>query len=307
MVHSLAEVSVLILARNEAENVGPCLSAVCSQEGKRPREVILLDSGSTDGTLEIARRFPVHIEQIPPHTFHHARTRNYAASLAHGEYLVYLAADACPATNTWLESLLAPLEDSDVAAAYGRHLPKGEATAERQATLAAVYGEKRIIKDKTRKRDLGYRCYHLSTVNAVLRRSAWSATKFPEDVKVFEDIAIGKRLIDGGWKIVYEPRAAVYHSHNHSSDALFKRYFDLGVTWRRLGMWDSAVRASVLRDALRLVSGKNHRHPNGSQTSGRYSSLGLTAAKYVGISLGLNERLLPLRIKKKLSAFQLFD
>jgi len=307
MNHPIAEVSVLILARNEAENVGPCLSAVCSQECKRPREVILLDSGSTDGTLDIARRFPVRIEQIPPHTFHHARTRNYAASLARGEYLVYLAADACPVANTWLESLLQPFGDPAVAAVYGRHLPKGEATAERRTTLAAVYGEERIIKDKSKKRDLGYRCYHLSTVNAALRRAAWSATKFPEDVKVFEDIAIGKRLIDAGWKIVYEPHAAVYHSHNHTSDALLKRYFDLGVTWRRLGMWDAAVRASLVRDALRLVSGGNHRRPNGSQPSSHYSSFGPTAVKYLGISLGLNERLLPLRIKKKLSAFQLFD
>ncbi len=307
MNRTLPEVSVLILARNEVANIGACLSAVFSQECVRPREVIVLDSGSVDGTLEITRRYPVRIEEIPNGTFHHARTRNDAARLACGELLVYLAADALPASKTWLEDLLAPFEDPRVAAVYGRHLPKRGATLERQATLAAVYGEERIIKDKTRKGDLGYRCYHLSTVNAALRRAAWSVTKFPEDVKVFEDIAIGKLLIDAGWKIVYEPRAAVFHSHNHSSDGLLKRYFDLGVTWRRLGMWDATIRASVVRDALRLVAGGNHGRPNANGPSSRSGGLSLTAAKYLGISLGLNERFLPRRFKKKLSAFQLFD
>ncbi len=270
-------------------------------------EIILIDLGSTDRTIEIASTFPVEIHCITAGSFHHARTRNYAASLASKEYLVYLAADAWPATNTWLESLLAPFSDRGVAAVYGRHLPKEGATAERRATLATVYGEKQITKDMAAKRDLGYRCYHLSTVNAALRREAWSATKFPEEVKVFEDVAIGKRLIDGGWKIVYEPRAAVYHSHNHSSDALFKRYFDLGVTWRRLGIWDAEVRASLVRDALRLVSGGKRPAAKDRRQSSRYSSLSLAGAKCLGISLGLNERLLPLSIKKKLSAFQLFD
>ncbi len=299
--------SILVLTKNEERNIARCLTAVLRQTVMGESEIILIDSGSTDRTIEIASTFPVEIHCIPAGSFHHARTRNYAASLASKEYLVYLAADAWPATNTWLESLLAPFSDRGVAAVYGRHLPKEGATAERRATLATVYGEKQITKDMAAKRDLGYRCYHLSTVNAALRREAWSATKFPEEVKVFEDVAIGKRLIDGGWKIVYEPRAAVYHSHNHSSDALFKRYFDLGVTWRRLGIWDAEVRASLVRDALRLVSGGKRPAAKDRRQSSRYSSLSLAGAKCLGISLGLNERLLPLSIKKKLSAFQLFD
>ncbi len=299
--------SILILCKNEERNIARCLQAVLGQRGFEESEIILIDSGSTDRTAEIAADFPVKIHHIAAESFHHARTRNYAAQLAKGESLIFLAADACPATDTWLESLLAPFGDPEVAAVYGKHLPRPGATAERRATLATVYGEKQVVKSLAAKRDLGYRCYHLSTVNAALRREAWLATKFPEEVKVFEDVAIGKRLIDSGWKIVYEPRAAVYHSHNHSSDALLKRYFDLGVTWRRLGMWDAEVRASVVRDALRVVSGGKRVSAGDPQPSGRSRRWRPAAAKYLGMSLGLNEQLLPLRVKRKLSAFQLFD
>lgn len=302
----MIQVSILILARNEAGNIGPCLEAVFSQTCGKPFEVILVDSESEDATVEIARGFPVRIEQIAAASFHHARTRNYAASLATGDFLVYLAADALPASPTWLESLLAPFDDPQVAGVYGRHLAKAGATAERRATLATIYGEFPLIKDRSRKRELGHRCYHFSTVNAALRRAVWEQVQFPE-VKVFEDVAIAKRVIESGWKIAYEPRAAVFHSHNHTPDNLLKRYFDIGVMWRRTGVWDRDFRASLVRDAWRLVrNGNGNGHHNGNGRS-RRSSLRLNAAKFAGVALGLNERLLPLRVKKRLSAFRLFD
>ena len=302
----MTKVSILILAKNEAANIGPCLEAVFSQKCGRTFEVVLVDSGSEDGTLEIARRFPVFIKQIPAASFHHARTRNYAASLAGGNFLVYLAADALPASDTWLESLLAPFDDPMVAAAYGRHLPRAGATAERSATLATIYGEHPLVKDRSRKRELGHRCYHFSTVNAALRRAVWEQVKFPE-VKVFEDVALSKRLIEAGWKIAYEPQAAVFHSHNHTPDNLLKRYFDIGVTWRRMGIWDGDFRASLVRDAWRLVLGRKGGARNGGEQAREPGQLQRTAAKFAGVALGLNERLLPLKLKKRLSAFQLFD
>jgi len=298
--------SILILTRNEAGNIGRCLDGVFSQKFERAMEVIVVDSGSTDATVEIARRYPVRVEQIPAGSFHHARTRNYAAGLASGEFLVYLAADAFPASEGWLESLLEPFADREVAAVYGRHLAKEGATLERCATLATIYGESPLVKDRSRKRELGHRCYHFSTVNAALRRAVWEQVNFPE-VKVFEDVAIAKRLIEAGWKIAYEPRAAVYHSHNHEPDKLLKRYFDIGVMWRRLGLWDRDFRASLVRDAWRLVragGGNGHKNGNGVRPRG---SLRLNAAKFAGVALGLNERLLPLKAKKRLSAFHLFD
>src|SRR5581483_3146453 len=109
-------VSILILSKNEEANIAACLDAVYSQKPAVPYEVIVVDSGSTDRTVEIASRYPVRLEQIPPEEFHHARTRNHAASIAGGDILVYLAADACPASAGWLNSLVSNFDNKSVAA-----------------------------------------------------------------------------------------------------------------------------------------------------------------------------------------------
>lgn len=301
--------SILILCKNEAANLGPCLDAVFGQRGVGEFEVIVVDSGSTDGTIEIARQYPIQLKQIPAEDFHHARTRNYAASLANGGYLVYLAGDARPTADDWLQRLLGHFDDPDVAAVYGRQVAKEGATRERRATFNLLYPAKPVVKDRAKKRELGYRYYHFATVNAAIRRSVWEAGRFPDEVKVFEDIAIAKIILDRGLKIVYEPEAAVYHSHNHSLQDVIRRYFDTGATWRRLGMWDAEARASMIRDALRILQLPwGERHQNGEPGSPpERLSVTEVAAKSFGFALGLNERFLPLVVKRRLSAFKLFE
>ena len=307
MASDMIETSVLVLTKNEERNIGACLEAVYSQKDVGPFEVVVVDSSSTDATLEIARRYSVRIEQIPAAAFHHARTRNFAATLARGEFLVYLAADAFPATTDWLSMLLSNFSDPAVAAVYGRHLPKAGSTLERQDALDAVYGGERFVKDLSNGEGLGYRCYHFSTVNAAIRKSVWQVMPFPEDIKVFEDLGIAKRILDGGRQIVYEPRAAVFHSHNHTTMGLFKRYFDGGVIWKQLGIWNDRTRSSMLRDMGRLVRKKLKRF-DGSGTSHKAgASLRQDLAKAAGLFLGLHERYLPLTLKRRLSAFRLFD
>ena len=116
--------SILIPAKDEALNIRNCLDSVFSQASNNQFEVIVVDSGSTDGTPEIVESYPVRLYHIPAQEFHHAGTRNYLASLAQGEYLVYLNADAFPTSPNWLNSLTSNFSDSSIGAAYGRHLPK---------------------------------------------------------------------------------------------------------------------------------------------------------------------------------------
>src|ERR1039457_6602344 len=95
---NVVETSVLVLAKNEEHNVPKCLDAIFSQRVKSDFEVVFIDSGSSDRTVEIAKQYSVQLHQIPPEQFHHSRTRNLAATLSRGKFLVYLAADAFPAT-----------------------------------------------------------------------------------------------------------------------------------------------------------------------------------------------------------------
>src|SRR3984893_9787316 len=136
---NMVKTSILVLTKNEAHNIDACLKAVYSQGAVDPFEVILVDSGSTDATLEIARHFPVRIVQIPAENFHHAQTRNFAASLADGEILVFLVADATPVSDSWLSSLIANFEDPEVGAVYGRQFPKPGSSLEREDALSALY------------------------------------------------------------------------------------------------------------------------------------------------------------------------
>lgn len=304
----MIETSVLIPAKDEALNIRACLDAVFSQAASTKFEVILVDSGSTDGTPEIVSGYPVRLYRIAPEAFHHARTRNYLASLAQGTYLVYLNADAFPTSPNWLNSLLSNFSDSSVGAVYGRHLPKPDCNLERQVVLSAMYGGEKVIKEPSRRQELGYRYYHLSTVNAAIRRDVWESTGFPEELKIYEDVGIAKRILDGGWRIVYEPSASVYHSDNHTSQGLFKRYFDLGVIWKQLGMWDDTTKSSLFRDGCRLLRRKlTVGNGNRDRSPARFRSLVQDTAKYAGLMLGKNEHLLPLSIKRRMSGVRLFD
>jgi rhamnosyltransferase len=303
-----AQTSILIVTKNEAHNIEACLEAVYAQKGIAPFEVILVDSGSTDATLDLARRFPVKIRDIPAGSFHHARTRNLAASLASGDVLVYLVADAVPASDTWLSNLLRAFDDPGVGAVYGRQFPKQQASAERQDALNTIYGEKRIVKDPGHRNGLGYAFYHFSDVNAAIRRRIWEEVQFPEDLKVFEDLGIAKRILDRGWKIVYEPEAAVFHSHTHTTIGLFKRYFDIGYTLKILKIWDEpGTRSSLARDAWKLLKGKFKRARDSKTRGSARHGIKQDVAKSLGMFLGLNENYLPRGVKRRLSAFRVFE
>jgi rhamnosyltransferase len=303
----MIETSILIPTKNGAQDLDTCLAAIYSQKGTRPFEVIVIDSGSTDATLEIARRYPVRIEQIPPETFHHARTRNYGAGLAKGDALVFLSQDAIPASDAWLAAFLSNFNDPAVGAVYGRQLPKAESGLERRTAFAAMYGEARIVKMPMDGVGLGHKYYHFSNANSAIRKKVWEATRFPDELKVFEDVGIAKRILDSGWSVVYEPEAAVYHSHDFPLDVIFKRYFDIGVVYQRLGIWNDRSRASLRRDGWRAFKGKLFFSVKEERPEGIGSSLVKDVGKYVAIQLGRNERLLPRAVKKKLSLYGLFD
>jgi rhamnosyltransferase len=303
----MVALSVLLLTKNGGRDVERLLPKLYDQKGVGSLEVIAVDSGSTDGTIDLLQRHPLHLEQIPAEAFHHARTRNFAASLARGEVLIFLSQDAIPASSHWLSNLISNFDDEKVGAVYGRQIPKPGSFAERQETMDTVYGAHRIVKDPAHRNGLGYRFYLFSSVNAAIRRSVWQATRFPEELKVFEDLGIAKRILDGGWKIVYEPQAAVHHSHNHSTLGLFRRYFDIGYTLKRLEIWDApGTRKSLWRDGCKMLKKKIGRSRDVSIKRSPGDGIQEDIAKSVGLFLGLNQACLPLILKRHLSAYRVF-
>jgi len=248
--------SVVIPVKNGGELLRRVLAAVTDQETPWTYEVLVIDSGSTDGSSEVVRAFDgVALHTIDPGEFGHGRTRNLGAALTRGEYVAYLTQDALPADRHWLRRLVAALEaDPAIAGAFGRHLPypdAGPLTARELREHFAGFGSAdtihRIEDPQRYRRDPGYRqrLHFFSNNNSCLRRSVWERIPFPE-VDFAEDQLWARTVIEAGYATVYVPGACVYHSHDFGVLETFRRAFDEGRAFKRYFDYDLVPGVSVL-------------------------------------------------------------
>lgn len=227
------DVSIVIPAKNEVASVSRCLRGVFSQKTRRVIEVILIDSGSTDGTVAEAEKFAgLTLIRIGPEEFGHGRTRNLGAGKAKGDFLVFLNADAWPADDRWLDDLVAAFEDDAmVAGVYSRHLPKADAPLYMVRDLEKSMPRFRMVRDQAGKLDFAL----FSTVSAAIRRNVWQKFPFDEDVPIAEDQEWAKKILGEGYKIVYEPSSVVFHSHRYSPRQMFRVKYQVGKAGRAMG------------------------------------------------------------------------
>src|SRR5262249_24259191 len=167
--------SIIIRCRDEAAHLGGVLDAVLAQTDVPAFEVLALDSGSQDGTLELLARHPVRVEHLPSEAFTFGRALNRGAAVARGDLLVYLSAHCRPLTPRWLAALVAPFADASVVATFGRQVPLPgvnpiEAIAMRRNFPPAPPALVRF-----------------SNANGALRRAAVLARPFDEEIPAAED------------------------------------------------------------------------------------------------------------------------
>jgi len=277
-------VSIIIPTYNGGETFRQCLSMIASQKYPASVETIIIDSGSADGTLNAARDFGAHILSIPQADFHHSRTRNHALKAVSYPKVVFLVQDAIPTSNTWLTTLSDTLETHDVVAASGVHFPhtwadlyarvevdfhrKYLGSAFRTFTLDYSFEEHESYERLLRK-------IRLDNVSAIYRTEIIRNNPFPE-VQYGEDMAWAYSIFKKGYKIAYNPAAAVYHSHNRSSDYRFSR-----------ALIDSLAKAMILsrvREDLSHVSFNQYQdvHENILRSSARMTESFLASFNPVG-------------------------
>lgn len=211
-----SEISVIVRTRNEARHLPAALAVLTGQRLESRPEVVVVDSGSTDGTLDIARGTADRLVEAPAGPFSFGRALNLGAEAAHGHILVLLSAHALPAGPDWLAELTAPLNDMRVAGVYGRQLPRPDAWPPVAVDYRRCYGPLAAVHD--RPEDVFF-----SNANSTLRRDLWRRFPFDEGLPACEDQDWARRAVCAGYRIAYRPTAAVYHSHNEGPLSLIRR------------------------------------------------------------------------------------
>jgi rhamnosyltransferase len=194
----------------------------------------VIDSGSTDGTAELARRHGASVHRISRDEFEHGATRNLGVSLSGGEYVAFIVQDAVPLDERWLAAMVENLErDKLVAGVYGRQIPRPESSPLTRALVnswptADLERREQYMEDPTlyhtlppaERRSLAT----FDNVSSCVRRSVWEEIPF-ERTGFGEDVRWGKRVVEAGYKIVYEPRSAVFHSHERGALYDLRRHY----------------------------------------------------------------------------------
>jgi rhamnosyltransferase len=221
------DTTIIILTKNGGANFPKLLERIYSQQYRGSFEVIVIDSGSTDGTLEEARKYPVLLKEIQPQQFHHSRTRNLGAKLAQGKYTVYITQDALPLDNNWLQKLTVNFNDPRVAVVVGRQIAWESTKPPEKFFYHYNFPDFRIVV-KSGAEDNYRDNIFISNVNAAYRKHYWDKHRFKEDIVMAEDKMIAALILADGGTIIYEPGAAVYHSHDHGIKSVFTKWRGFG-------------------------------------------------------------------------------
>ena len=242
-------VSVIMRSCNEAWALRETLPALEAQEYKN-RELIVIDSGSTDGSTELIRRaHPKHFIQIAPHQYNPARVLNHGLQLARSEFGVFLNADATPLGSGWLRPLVEALLDARVAAVFGRQIPRPGCHAVFAHDYERCFGPNR---------ESAHWDHFFSMASSGLRRDLWARRGFNSQMQYSEDDEYTRWCRCQGYEVRYVPASVVTHSHNYTPAQASRRSFGegraLAAVWAggsRDFTWPRAVLLGWLNDARR--------------------------------------------------------
>lgn len=265
--------TVVILTFNGETYLSQILEALRTQNYQNKLDVLIIDSGSSDSTLDIIANFPeVQLVQIPNKEFGHGRTRNYAASLVTTDVIAYLTQDAIPSNEYWAAELVAPFTYSErIVAVMGKQIPR------RGCFPLLKYEIQRVFEGLGS--DLGTTVYEIadadqhneglltakafySDVNSAARRNFLLNTVPYRDVRYAEDQLFGMDLLRAGFLKAYSPSASVEHSNDLTLVEYGQRVFDETLALREIGRdvqkisWQSKLRLTangILGDSFRIL------------------------------------------------------
>jgi rhamnosyltransferase len=218
------DVSIVIRCKNEEAYISRTLETIFSQKCAWPFEVVVVDSGSTDGTVDVARKFDAKIFSIPPEDFTFGYALNYGIERASGAIIINLSAHCVPVNNQWMQELVMPIAEGKADATFGRQAPIIGVNPFEEVSLIKHFPESGA--------GTGQRV-PFSNANCAYRRVIWSETKFDEELSSWEDYLWHLQTKDR-YSFVYCPKAGVYHSHPYSLRQITRRAYIDGKAFKTI-------------------------------------------------------------------------
>ena len=272
-----------------------------SATGIEAGDIYVIDSGSSDDTVFLAREAGFNVKSIDVRLFNHGSTRQSAvAGLSGVDIAIFLTQDAILSRPDSLRNILSPFNDKGVAAVCGRQLPRPEAGAIETHARLFNYSEissLNTIADADKK---GLKAAFLSNSFAAYRvKALLDVGGFPADVIFGEDMYVAAKMLMVGYGVAYAADACVYHSHSYSFWQEMQRYFDMGVFHAR-EPWIRQSLGGAEGEGLKFVFSEYKyllKHAFWLVPEGMLRTL----FRYAGFRLGLVERMLPLWSKRLLA------
>ncbi len=206
--------SIVIRAFNEQAHIGRLLEGI-RQQTVRDVEIILVDSGSTDDTVAIAESYGVRVVRIPSAEFTFGRSLNYGMRAASRELVAIASAHVYPIYPDWLECLLKPFENEQVALVYGKQRGGPGSKLSEHQIFRQWYPDTDMARQESP---------FCNNANAAVRRSLWEVHPYDETLTGLEDLSWAKWAQDAGHTIAYSAHAEIVHVHNETPLAIYNRY-----------------------------------------------------------------------------------
>lgn len=284
--------SIVIRTLNEARHLGDLMSMIARQKTQELEvETVLIDSGSTDGTVEIARAHGARVTTISKAEFSFGRSLNRGCAFATGDFLVLISGHCVPVDETWLQALCQPLLDRTVAYTYGRQIGDDDSNYSERRIFAKYFPENSQVPQE------GFFC---NNANSALTREAWEAHPFDEDLTGLEDMDLAKRLVAAGMKIGYVAEAPVFHHHQESWAQVRRRFEREAIALRRIMPEIHLSRLDTIRCIISSTLGDwRSARRNGATSTSPSDMLKYRWNQYIGSYVGNQEHTLLSRRAKE--------
>ena len=209
-------VSVIIRTLNEEKHLPELLNSIKNQSSNDfDAEIVIVDSGSTDKTLDIAESYSARITFIEKENFSFGRSLNLGCEFAKGKYLVFVSGHCIPTDENWLHNLVLPLKDGVCHYTYGRQEARDTTKFSERQLFSKYFPENSSIPQE------GFFC---NNANAALLRGEWEKNNFDDQLTGCEDMELAKRLCAKGKYIGYVAGASVFHIHDETWPQVKTRY-----------------------------------------------------------------------------------